>query len=167
MASCTVTHGHEQVPAVGTKTKIRSPPRPLRKRQLPQTVKRTPVIIGQFQKTCTLQQPNVSLGVRVGGFLVCQIDQENHSERHMFMAPSEGGSPTLFNARRRGAAWPAPSDAKRTPSLCAPVAAAWWSLVSKSEAGSVPKLPRGYACWRTTVHLRPPQLCGPLHGPRG
>ena len=48
------------------------------------------------------------------------------------------------------------SDAKRTPSLCAPVAAAWWSLVSKSEAGSVPKLPRGYACLRATVRLRPP-----------
>ena len=75
------------------------------------------------------------------------------------------------HAGRRGAAWgcrpsrPDASDAKPTPSLSAPVTAAWWLLVSKSEAGSVPKQPRGYACLRAAVHLRPPQPCRPLHGP--
>ena len=50
---------------------------------------------------------------------------------------------------------PAATDAKRTPSSCAPVAAAWWSLVLKPEAGSVPKLPRGYACLRARASAAP------------
>ena len=46
-------------------------------------------------------------------------------------------------------------DGKRTPSLCAPVAAAWWSLASRSAADSARKPPRGYDCSQATGHLRP------------
>ena len=68
---------------------------------------------------------------------------------------------------RRLSGLPVARDAKRTPSLCAPVAAAWWSLASRSAADSTRRPPRGYNCSQATGHLRPPLPCSLRHGPRG
>ena len=62
---------------------------------------------------------------------------------------------------------PDASGARRTPSLCAPGAAAWWSSGSRSVAALAMKPPRGYVCWRSTSPPPFRQRCGQRRGQLG
>ena len=87
-ASCTVTHGHQQVPAVKHQIRNSQPATSIEKEAAATTCQAN---TGHnrlcFQQTCALQQPNVSLGVRVASFPVRQLTAGNHS----------GKSVTRFN----------------------------------------------------------------------